>query len=87
MHDGKQEYKKRVGDYLSAFTSESGKRVLRDMRRSYCRGAFDSNPYIMARNEGRREMVEAIEAMLIAGRNPKLIDDLFKQPEDEGFEF
>jgi len=31
-----QEYMARLGDYLKTFTSPHGRRVLKDMRRSYC---------------------------------------------------
>jgi hypothetical protein len=80
-------YKKRLGDYLSTFTSAHGKRVLKDMRRSYCGHIFSTNEIAMAYDLGKREVVKDIEAMLIAGKNPKAIEDLFRHPEDDGFDF
>ncbi len=83
-----QEYKSRIADYLKTFTSGHGRRVLKDMRASYCDQSrlFDEDPGQTAFNVGKREVVKDIEALLRTGKNPKLIEDLFRQPEDEGFE-
>ena len=81
------EIKARAGDYLRTFGTEAGKRVLKDMRKSFGRYSFDPNPFIAARNEGKREVILEIEDIIIAGKNPKLIDELFQAPEDEGFKF
>ena len=81
------ELKKRLGDYLATFTSATGKRVLKDMRRSYCGHVFDPDPAVFACNVGKMEVVKDIEALLIAAKNPKAIEDLFRSPEDDGFDF
>lgn len=82
-----KEYKKRLGDYLSTFTSAHGKRVLKDMRQSYCGHIFSTNEVAMAYDLGKREVVKDIEALLITGKNPQAVEDLFRSPEDDGFEF
>ena len=44
--------------YINTFKNEAGKEVLADLR-GFCFGtktSFDSDPLIMARNEGRREV-------------------------------
>ncbi len=81
------EMKSRVTDYLRTFGSEHGKRVLKDMRKSYCGYTFDPNPFTAARNEGKREVVLDIESLLLMGKKPALIEELFQSPEDKGFEF
>lgn len=83
----KKEYKARIADYLTTFTSEHGKRVLKDMRRSYCSHIFSTNEIAMAYDLGKREVVKDIEALLLTGKNPQAIEDLFRSPEDAGFEF
>jgi len=82
-----QEYKARLGDYLKTFTSAHGRRVLKDMRKSYCGHVFNTNEIAMAYDLGKREVVKDIEATLLLGKNPKLIEELFRSPEDDGFEF
>jgi len=84
-----QEYKARVGDYLKTFTSAHGRRVLKDMRKRYCGSLYENGMTreSMACQIGKREVVKDIEALLITGKNPKLIEDLFRSPEDDGFEF
>ena len=81
-----RELKARVGDYMRTFCSEHGKRVLKDMRASYGRYTFDPNPFVMARNEGKREVIMEIEDMILMGKNPKAIDELFTAPEDQGYQ-
>jgi hypothetical protein len=81
------EIKARAGDYLRTFGTEAGRRVIKDMRKSFGRYSFDPNPFVMARNEGKREVLLEIEDIIIAGKNPKMIDELFQQPEDESFKF
>lgn len=47
-------------DYQFVFGSEEGQRVLRDLMLTSCvwgESTFDENPYVTARNEGRRTMV------------------------------
>jgi len=82
-----QEYKKRIADYLTTFTSEAGRRVLKDMRQSYCGQVFNADNMVLALNVGKMEVVKDIEALLLTGKNPKLIEELFRSPEDDGFEF
>jgi len=82
-----QEYKARLGDYLKTFTSAHGRRVLKDMRQSYCGNVFNTDKMVFALNVGKMEVVKDIEALLLTGKNPKLIEELFRSPEDDGFEF
>lgn len=81
----KQEYLTRVGDYLKTFTTAHGRRVLQDMRRQYCGHTFDEDPFRNAYNDGKREVVTDIEAVLILGKNPKRVEELFRQPEDDNY--
>ena len=81
----KQEYLARIGDCLTVFTSDAGKRVLKDMRSRYRRNIFDPDPCTMAKNVGKCEVVDDIEAMIVAGKSPQQLEDLFKEPEDEGW--
>jgi len=83
----KREYTKRIADYLKTFTSAHGKRVLKDMRLSYC-GHFEPSKDLgsMGFEIGQRQVVKDIEALLLTGKNPQLIEDLFRQPEDDDFE-
>jgi len=76
----------RIQDYTKTFCTEHGKRVLKDMRKSAGRYVFDPNPFVMARNEGKREMILEIEDMILMGKKPELLESLFTNPEDDGFE-
>ncbi len=80
--ENKRIYQARIADYLRTFTTHHGRRVLKDMRASYC-GHIDVKTG--AFGLGKREVVKDIEAMLIAGKNPQAIEDLFTMPEDENF--
>ena len=80
-----QELKARVGDYLKTFCTEHGKRVLRDIRKSN-RYAFDPNPFAMAKKVGKQELIQEIEDMILLGKKPQLIEDLFTNPEDSGYQ-
>ena len=84
--ENKRLYQARIADYLKTFTSAHGRRVLKDMRKSYCGHIFSDIPENMALGIGKREVVKDIEAMLISGKNPQAIEDLFRMPEDDGFE-
>ena len=79
----KKEYKARIGDYLRTFTSAHGKRVLKDMRRSYCNDVFSADTLMLGFKIGKREVVKDIEALLLTGKNPQAIEDLFRSPEDD----
>ena len=81
-----QEYKKRIGDYLKTFTSEHGKRVLKDMRQSYCGHMAGNSSIEVGMFLGQRNVVKDIEALIMTGKNPQAIEDLFRNPEDDGFE-
>ena len=80
-----QEYKARLSDYLETFTSVHGKRVLKDMRRSYCGSIEEDQTLRIGIALGKRNVVKDIEALILAGKNPQAIEDLFWQPEDENF--
>lgn len=79
-----KEFKARVNDYVRTFCSEYGRRVLKDMRRSN-RDAFDANPFTMAKNLGKQELIREIEDLLILAKNPQVLEDLFVNPEDDSF--
>jgi len=85
--DQEQAFKNRLRDYLETFTSDTGKRVLKDMRLSYC-GQFDpaKDASVLGFDLGKRQVVKDIEAVLVSAKNPKAIEDLFRMPEDDGFE-
>ena len=80
-----QEFKKRVGDYLATFTSVRGKRVLKDMRKSYCGHIEGDSSLQVGIALGKRTVVKDIEAILVTGKNPQAIEDMFSNPEDDSF--
>jgi hypothetical protein len=82
----KKAYLSIVGDYLKTFTSDAGRRVLKDMRAKYCNNVFDINPYQNAYRLGKMEAVKDIEAVLMLGKSPEKLADLFEQPEDENWD-
>ena len=82
----KRELKNRAADYLRTFGSEQGKRCLKDMRQAYCTGTFDPNPFMMAFKAGQMQVVKDIEAQLLLGKKPALIEELFREVEDQNFE-
>lgn len=84
--ENKRLYQARIGDYLKTFTSAHGKRVLKDMRKSYCGDILVDSPGLMGFDVGKRQVVKDIEAVLILGKDPQQIEDLFRMPEDAGFE-
>jgi len=79
-------FKKRLADYLATFTSAHGKRVLKDMRKSYCGHMAGNTSLEVGMFLGQRNVVKDIEALIITGKNPQAIEDLFRNPEDDGFE-
>ena len=81
-----KEFKKRLGDYLATFTSAHGRRVLKDMRASYCGHIASDGTLKVGMALGKREVIKDIEAMLITAKNPQAVEDLFRKPEDDGFE-
>lgn len=81
-----QEFRARVNDYLKTFTSPHGQQVLKDMRKAYCGSLWNKDPNVRDRNIAQHDVVKAIEALILAGKNPQQIEDLFRGPEDEGFE-
>lgn len=66
----------RLKDYSIAFGTDQGKRVLEDMRRSYCKRTshVDGDPYTTAFNEGRRDVVLSIERALEVIKDPLLYE-------------
>lgn len=56
--------KKVRGAYVKTFSTPTGKVVLDDLIASYGAEVFDKDPIAMARNVGRREVVESIVLML-----------------------
>ncbi len=81
-----QEYMARLGDYLKTFTSPHGRRVLKDMRRSYCGSIEEIEMAKIGIALGKRNVVKEIEAIILTGKNPQAVEDLFRSPEDDGFE-
>lgn len=61
------------------------KAVLEDLKKSFhfYSSTFDSNPFVMARNEGQRDVVLRIEAMIRSSKDRRLIQSLLEQPEPE----
>lgn len=59
--------------------------VIEDLKRSFhfYDSTFDPNPFVMARNEGQRDVVLRIEAIIRQSRNRRLIRELLEQPEPE----
>lgn len=82
-----QKFKATLSDYLKTFTSAHGRRVLKDMRRKYCGHIWNDNPEVRACNAAKHDVVKDIEAILILGGDSKRVEELFRQPEDVGFEF
>jgi hypothetical protein len=81
-----RDYKARIGDYLTVFTSDAGRRVLKDMRNSYCGHIFSPEMTQMSYDMGKRAVVKDIEAIILAGKDPQALEDLFRLPEDDEFE-
>ncbi len=60
-----EERKERIYDYLACFSTPSGKRVLDDLRKAYGdRTSFHSDPYVMAFNEGHRDVYLKIRYLI-----------------------
>ena len=59
-------HEKLAQDYVNAFTSESGKRVLDDLRKSFGRRSSHApgDPYTTAYNEGRRDVYLRIMTLI-----------------------
>ena len=79
-----KEFRSRVNDYVRTFCSDHGRRVLKDMRKAN-RYAFDPNPFTMAKNLGKQEVIQEIEDLLILAKKPQVLEDLFVMPEEENF--
>jgi len=82
-----QEYKARLGDYLKTFTSDHGRRVLKDMRRAYCGSIEEDQMLKIGIALGKRNVVKDIEALILTGKDPQAVEDLFRNPEDDNFTF
>jgi hypothetical protein len=69
-----------IGDYCKI-----PRPVIEDMKKSFhfYDSTFDPNPFATARNEGRRDVVLRIEAMIRASKDRRLIRELLEQPEPE----
>lgn len=82
----KKAYEQGIRNYLETFGTESGKRVLKDMRKRYC-GNFDT-----VKKEdrdiaiGKREVVKDIEATLTLGGRPDIVEAMFQVEEFDIFE-
>jgi len=83
-----KEYRARAADCLATFTSAHGKCTLKDMRTQYCSYLdIDGKSQVeIGEIIGKHNVVKDIEAMLLTAKNPQKIEDLFKMPEDDGFE-
>ena len=80
MSKAGEKYINLIGDYCKV-----PKRVIEDLKKSFYfyKSTFDPNPFTMARNEGQRDVVLLIEAMIRSSKDKKLIKDLLEQPEGE----
>ncbi len=69
-----------IGDYCRI-----PKPVLEDLKRSFhfYDSTFSENPFVLARNEGQRDVILRIEAMIRDSKNKRLIRELLEQPEGE----
>lgn len=82
-----------AGDYAEVFTgTDAGKRVFADLKTKYGTDLFDEIATVMAKNVGRYEVVQDIEAMMLyhkdilikermgeaAKRIQEVIDDVYK---------
>jgi hypothetical protein len=85
-NDAKELIIARMADYVRTFQTKSGRRVMKDLRKSFCSIMSDPNPFVMARNVGSFEVIAKIEGILKKSKAKKGLEDLFRQPEDEGFE-
>ena len=85
-NEQKREYEKGIRAYLETFSTETGRAVLADMRKRYC-GSFDGKKEEdLAMAVGKREVVKDIEAMLIIGGRPDIVESMFKVEEFNLFE-
>lgn len=84
--DAKELVIARMADYVRTFQTKSGRRVIKDLRKSFCTTITDPNPFLMAKNAGAFEVVAKIEAILKQSKAKKGLEELFRQPEDDGFE-
>jgi len=63
----------RMQDYLMTFSTSAGKKVLEDLRKAYGdRTSFNSDPLVMAYNEGRRSVYLSICYLLVQARQEKI---------------
>ena len=85
--DAKDVVKGIIADYAKTFSTEPGKRALADLRQAYNGSCFDKEPYLMAHKNGARDVILKIEYMIKMSKNSKLIEELFQEPEMEGFKF
>ncbi len=80
------EVKARILDYVKTFTTESGRRVIKDMRKSFDAVPEDPNPFVVMRAVGRKDVLDKILALIRTGRNSKAMAELLLEPEDEGYQ-
>ena len=83
MKDSGKRALETIQAYTAVFNSPLGKRVLNDLRKSFGGSSFDPNPYVMAKNEGAREVLLKIEGMIRKSKNKLLIEQLSKPEEEE----
>jgi len=57
----KTQPKERSRDYHHLFTSTTGHSVLEDLRDAFDGDLIDDNPYVMACNVGKRDVIKYIE--------------------------
>lgn len=68
-----EERSNRMQDYLMTFSAPAGKRVLEDLRKAYGdKTSFNSDPYVMAYNEGRRSVYLSICYLMVQARQEKM---------------
>ena len=77
-----QKYLQQARDYHSIFTSETGKAVLNDLKKScfFNRTSHvPGDPYSSAFREGMREVILRIEIVIEYAKNPDLIEEKYKE--------
>ncbi len=83
MKPSNKRFLEMIQTYTTVFTSPNGKKVFRDLQKAFGGSCFDSNPLVMAKNEGAREVLLKIEGMIRKSKNRLLVEQLSKPEEEE----
>lgn len=80
-----EEQKILVNAYADTFLSESGKVVLKDLRKEFDGDCFNSDPILMAGANGERRVILRIKSWLILTKNRKKFLEAFAEVEDNEY--